>query len=1195
MDIRKKQNSFSSKVGLGFSMLGLIFIAALVISLYKLKGIEQSYRYVHEINQNLFSKDEILNAANNSDKLNEAAKIIEDTKKSIISIINTSRSNVHELWMTIWGFLVIGLFLFALFGIILTKSITRPLNTLVKTTKQLAKGKIQQKFSISGNLEFEMLSEALNELIDTLQEIANVTEKMAEGDYSQRVRLKSEEDILAITVNQMLDNFNNIVEQANAIAKGDYSLDVSPRSHNDLLGTSLNNMTLTLRKNALLNQEERWLKDGLAELASVISGHSDLATLCSKAISMITRYLDAAVGAVFVYNKKSQVLKLYGSFAFTERQSLANKFKLGEGIIGQVALEKQAIILRSSETEECLIKTGVSQQTPKAIYTFPIVYESELIAVIELASCTDFNKQKKLFSERMVGILAAQIKAAQQQSLTEKLLQESELLTTQLTKQQEAMQKSNIELERQTNVLKESELQLKQKDEQQQAINAKLAERTKELEKQKKEVEEKNIAIKKTSRELKEKANELEKASAYKSEFLANMSHELRTPLNSLLILASLLADNEEGNLSEEQVEYAQIIAKSGKDLLTLINDILDLAKVEAGKIELVHNDIKLKDFVDTIDRDFGHVAEQKGIGLITQLNPDLPVAIHSDDHRILQIIRNLISNAIKFTEAGDVRFTIGRPDPTLKFKKKKLDLAKTIAMSVTDTGIGIPEDKQDLVFKSFQQADGTTSRQYGGTGLGLSISSQLAELLGGEIVLTSTYGSGSTFTLCIPETPTLDKEYQHQKTTEIIKKIDERIKKDPEKKHSVEKHEQSILIIEDNKSFADIVINLCEKKGYRCLHADTGESGFQYALEYQPQGILLDLGLPDIDGLTLLEQLKSNKKTQHIPVQILSASDVNQTALEKGAIGFLTKPISPEELDKAIQHIEELDQRNIKSLLIVEDDKNMASTLKHLLKNKNMMITNAYNGQEALEAMNKSSFDCIILDLGLPDMTGKQLLEEYNKTEHDNQPSIIIHTGRELSQEERASLNNYADSIILKGSQSSGEQLLKILQTSMSHGVHHIVEKKITSELKKSITEVKTIKPVQKLIAQGNSVGKKDKTILIVDDDMRNTFALSKAVGAKGYNILLAGNGEKAIEALEKNHNIHLVLMDIMMPVMDGYEAMVKIRTYPEFKELPIIALTAKAMTGDRERCIEAGASDFLSKPIDLPTLLAMIEQWIK
>ncbi len=1282
MGLRRKENSLAFKVGLGFGLVGLVLIGAVLITIWQVQQVEKRTTQLIELRspataagmqlldglnastialQNwLLTGDERykderdiawsnsiqpsltklnqLSAqwtnSNNLERLNqitaelgrlkkaqdkiEALQLTNASKPQIREILNNQsvpasaniktqlteivasqrdrvmggiqefKQQIDQLLYTDWALLIIGVILCSMLALILTKSLTKPVYRLVEIAKSLAKGDLDQEINITETSEFEQLSAALTEMVHTFQDIAKVTERMAMGDYSHRVNIKSEDDRLAITVNQMLENFTQIVDQANAIAEGDYSSDVKPRSDADTLGNALQNMTVTLRNNKTHNDEQNWLKDGLAQLAAELTDTRDLPTLCNRAISTITRYLDAGTGAIYVYDAEPEALKLLGSYAYTERDALASEFNIGEGIIGQVALEKQAILLKNVKPNDCVITTGTSQTTPSSIYAIPIIDEDVLIGVMEIAATTQINQLQMLYIEQLTPILANQIQTLQQQTLTEKLYSESKLLTEKLQAQQEELRAANEELEQQTQILKASEEELRLKDEQQRAINTKLEERTKELETQKSEIESKNIAINKARDELEAKAQELERASQYKSEFLANMSHELRTPLNSLLILAKLFADNVDDNLSEDQVESAQIMLKSGQDLLTLINDILDLAKVEAGKIELNIHETMIQEFLKSADINFSHVAEDKHISFVTELGENVPEMMYTDDHRVSQIIRNLISNAIKFTEVGEVRFKICRPPENKVFKRNSLTPESTIAFIVSDTGIGIPEEKQKLVFESFQQADGTTSRQYGGTGLGLSISTELANLLGGEIDLESEAGKGSKFILYLPvkdgdasyspppieNTETIVSQNSPKPST--AKSVEASII--PDDRKEINADDKSLLIVEDDPQFTKILLTICRKKGYKCLHAADGESGLLLAETYNPSGILLDISLPGMDGLSMLDKLKSQAQTSNIPVHIISAVDKCSTAIKKGAIGYLTKPVSRDQLETAINKIQGVEQSTIKDLLIIEDDTSQLDAMKKLLNSNEVNITGVTTGEEALTLLNQQKFDCIILDLGLPDMSGQELLERYHANCGDHHPSIIIHTGKTLSADESERLNQYVDSIIIKGGAASADRLAE--ET-------HLFLHRIEAELPDLAEEKPRTQHNPETVIEG-------KTVLVVDDDMRNTFALAKTLKSKGLNIVMAANGEKGIESLEQNPDIDIVLMDIMMPVMDGYEAMTEIRKRKEFEQLPIIALTAKAMSDDREKCIQAGASDFLSKPLDIDKLISMLRAWL-
>lgn len=1102
------------------------------------------------------------------------------------------RTNIEQLLVTDWFFLTLGILLCSILGVIITKSITGPIYNMVEITKSIAKGDLDQKVEITGTIEFEQLSKALNDMVNTFKDISNVTKDMAMGDYSHRVEVKSDKDLLAKSVNQMLENYSQIVSQADKIATGDYSSDIKPRSERDKLGQAILNMTDTLRKNKIKNKANNWLKDGIAQLSKNIAGTQDISALCSNAATEITRYLNAGIGVIYLFDKKQQKLILYGSHAFVKRSSLGSKFDIGEGIIGQVAFEGKPILITNPKPNERVINTGTADITPANIYAFPIFYEKDLIGVMEISSQHELSELDFNYLEQVSPIVATQIQSAQQQTLTEKLLKESKSLTEKLQTQQEELKSTNEELEQQTQILKASEEELRLKDEEQRAINKQLEERTFELENQKHEVERKTLDIQKARDALKLKAEELERASQYKSEFLANMSHELRTPLNSLLILAKMLADNEEGNLYEDQIESAKIMLKSGQDLLTLINDILDLAKVESGKLELHCNNVKLQNFVDTVKDSFSHVAEEKEIKFTTEIAPGLPEYIYTDEQRVGQIIRNLISNAIKFTEKGYVKFSISRPEKNKIFTRSTLIHPNIIAFRVEDTGIGIAEDKQRLVFESFAQADGTTSRKYGGTGLGLSISTELTNLLKGEIDLESVEGQGSIFTLYLPEEKVLGdtEDYVESTEQEVIKETDipEVVKvSEPngldDDRNIISKKDSTLLIVEDDLEFSTILMNICRKKGFKVLHSVNAEDGLELVRQFKPKGILLDIGLPGMDGLTMLDQLKSTDSSKNIPVHILSASDIGKKEVPHGAIGYLMKPINQDQLETAINKIKEHAKTAITDLLIVEDNEEMLHAMTKLLKEQNVNITGVRTGQEALQHMNDKHYDCVILDLGLPDISGQEVLKQYHQKKHKDQPAIIIHTGKKLSMSESEQLTGYADSIILKSGLASMERLIEETQSFL-----HRVEQ--------DIPKLNPIKSTKQPVAKETNIKPefKNKKILLVDDDMRNTFALSKSLRYRGLNIVMAANGKTAIETLKNQPDIDLVLMDIMMPIMDGYTAMQEIRKNPAWQDLPMIALTAKVMKGDQEKCLEAGASDFIAKPLDVDQLIAMLEKWL-
>jgi len=759
---------------------------------------------------------------------------------------------------------------------------------------------------------------------------------------------------------------------------------------------------------------------------------------------------------------------------------------------------------------------------------------------------------------------------------------------------------ANEELEEQTKALKKSEQELQAQQEELRVINEELEEKTKSLEIQKKDVLDKNMELEVARANIEQKAKELEISSKYKSEFLANMSHELRTPLNSLLILSRDLADNTKENLEEEQVESAEIIYKSGNDLLVLINEILDLSKIESGKMSLNLENIDLQDIGSNMNMQFRHVAEEKGLQFKVNIHEDAPQSILTDQQRMEQVLKNLLSNAMKFTHHGGITIDFKNPDETLKINREDLKKESSLAISITDTGIGIPKDKQLAIFEAFQQVDGSTSRKYGGTGLGLSISRELSKLLGGEIHLTSEVNKGSVFTLIVPVELNSENEElrekveitraenkarfnnqqkvkQPEKTPQNIQTNDlpeENVKDDRE---DLNPDDRKILIIEDDKNFAQILKKQSREKGFKTLIALSGETGLTLARKYIPDAIILDLKLPGIDGMDVLDVLKDDPKTRHIPVHMMSAYEETIDAFKKGAIGYLMKPPKSEELEQVFTKLEDYIQRKMKDLLLVEDDENMRKSIKTVIGEGDVKITAVGSGSDAIAKLEKGHFDCLVLDLGLPDMTGFELLKALDEHETISVPPVIVYTGKELTREENETLQKYTNTIIIKGVKSE-ERLLD--ETALF--LHRVVDN-MPQRQKKMITN---LHDKDSLFT--------DKKILVVDDDMRNVFALSKILTGKGMKVSKAVNGKMALEVIEKEGNFDLVLLDIMMPEMDGYETTKRLREMPKFRNLPVIALTAKAMKDDRQKCIDAGANDYLAKPVNVDKLLSLMRVWL-
>lgn len=973
-----------------------------------------------------------------------------------------------------------------------------------------------------------------------------------------------------------LEEEKNTHEQARlalAIAKGDYSQDVLPRHAHDELGLALHNMSVALRNNHKKVEEQNWLKTGQHKLDEALRGDPDTETLASSVITEIATRLEAPLGAFYIADADDQgTLSLFGSYAFSARKNLSNHFKPGEGLVGQAAREKKPILLKNVPEDYIKISSQLGECTPRFICVIPFMYEGRVRGVIEIGTLHEVSTLQLEYLCDACETLGQAIESAQRKALVTTTLKASQILTQELQTQQEELKTANEELEEQTRALQQSEEELKTQQEELQVTNEELEEKTEHLEFQKQ-------ALTKASTALEEKAIELARSSKYKSEFLANMSHELRTPLNSLLILAGSLAENEKGNLNEDEVESAEMIHSSGKELLSLINEILDLSKIEAGQMDLHIEQVPIQDLAMDVTRGFKHVFEGKKVQFDVVVEDGSANEISSDRKRIGQILKNLLSNAAKFTAKGGV---------TVTFSPDMLDRTPALSIAVKDTGTGIPKDKQELIFEAFRQADGSTVRKYGGTGLGLSISRELTRILGGKIRLQSEEGKGSVFTLLLPLKSAENPPEPQRRPASPLKTLQPHsvpsIEKDiPEfglvadDRDALDKSDAVILVIEDDSKFAGILRDQCHAKDLKCLIASSGEEGIHLAEECLPKAVILDLKLPGINGWAVLDHLKNNVDTRHIPVHIMSADDPTQDALKSGAIGFIRKPMEKQDIDDAFGRIEDVLQRKMKDLLVIEDDDTLRQAILQLIGNGDVHGVGTGTGQQALDMLKSKKYDCIILDLNLPDMSGFELLEAADANEEIVLPPVIVYTGRELTREEEARLINYSDSIIVKGVQSR-ERLFDEASLFLHRMVENMPEKK------------------RQMIANLHESDQmfKDKTVLIVDDDMRNLFALAKTLAVKNIKTIKAQDGKKALDALQAHSDVDLVLMDIMMPVMDGYETIKRIREQKQFHKLPIIALTAKAMKDDRRKCLEAGADDYLSKPVEMDRLLSMMRVWM-
>jgi CheY-like chemotaxis protein/signal transduction histidine kinase/HAMP domain-containing protein len=977
------------------------------------------------------------------------------------------------------------------------------------------------------------------------------------------------------------------------------------------LGLALNNMAEKLR-------ELDWINSGKESLDNQLRGDLQLSDLSNLFISFFSKHMNAQLGALYLLDQDILVLK--SSYSFTDRQGNFNQIRLGEGMVGQAALEKEILIFSGVVQNAPVLNYGVGEVTPSHFMAIPLAVDEHLLGVVLLGSITPFSALQKTFVREVIGSAAILFNAANarleisslleqaqhhQESLSKsnhKLKQQTEALILSeqaLQTQQEELRVTNEELEEQTKVLKESETELQAQQEELRVTNEELEERTKALESQQIEMQGKNDQLYSAQQIVEEKAKELEISSKYKSEFLANMSHELRTPLNSILILSQLFANNKDNNLTNKQIESANAINSSGADLLSLINEILDLSKVEAGKVDLHIEDVSFTAIESDISRLYQDMAADKGVDFQINLADNLPDTIRTDSQRLQQVLRNLLTNAFKFTHEGAVTLDIARPSAEIA-KKLHMPLHNLVAFSVKDDGIGIKKEQHLAIFQAFQQADGSTSRNYGGTGLGLSISKELTHLLGGSIELQSEEGKGCTFTVFLPleyqakgasaeNVPKLLAPKIHESRTSNSEAAVISVAADiPKIASYVEDDRQSIisdpapedktlLIIEDDRAFAGVMRDFGRERGFKCIVAETGETGLHFADYYKPSAIILDIGLPGIDGWTVMERLKENPSLRHIPVHFMSASDNNLEAMRMGAIGYLTKPVDIKKLDKAFANIEGIISKSVKRLLIVEDDDIQRASIKQLIGEDDLDIVAVSTGKQALDELERNRYDCMILDLGLEDISGFELLEAIRRSETAARVPIIVYTGRDLTAAEEKELNRYAESIIIKGVKSP-ERLLDESALFL-----HRIEANLPAEQRRILKAVHNKESVLS--------GKK---VLLVDDDMRNVFALSSILEDKGMDITIARDGMECLVKLTENPDVDIVLMDIMMPKMDGYEAMQQIRMQRKHNNLPIIALTAKAMKGDRSKCIEAGASDYLTKPIDSEKLLSMIRVWL-
>jgi HAMP domain-containing protein/CheY-like chemotaxis protein/signal transduction histidine kinase len=1060
---------------------------------------------------------------------------------------------------------------------VMAANLTEQVRGIVKVVTAVANGELTQKLTVNAKGEVAALAETINNMTDTLATFADQVTTVAR-EVGVEGRLGGQANVpgaagtwkdLTGNVNLLADNLTNqvraIAEVATAVTKGDLTRSIQVEASGEVadLKDNLNTMIDNLRLTTDRNTEQDWLKTNLARFTGMLQGQRDLTTVGRMLLSELAPLVSAQQGVIYqMGSEESAEMVLLSAFAGDGEDGHLRRLKIGEGLVGQCASEKRRMLISELPANTISIRSGLFEAVPRNVIVLPVLFEDRVKAVIELATLGNFTTSHLAFLEQLtasIGIVLNSIEATMQ---TEGLLKQSQQLATELQMQQRELQQTNEQ----------------------------LAQKAQQLAEQNVEVERKNQEIEQARRALEEKAKELALTSKYKSEFLANMSHELRTPLNSILVLGQQLTDNPDGNLTPKQVEFARTIHGAGTDLLNLITDILDLSKIESGTVSVEAEEVFFASLLDAVGRPFRHEAENRRLNFEVQTDPHLARSVVTDSKRLQQVLKNLLSNAFKFTEVGGVRMSVSLARSGWSEDHPILgNAASVVSFEVSDSGIGIPFEKQRIIFEAFQQADAGTSRKYGGTGLGLAISRELASLLGGEIQLRSAPGRGSTFTLYLPQTyvgpstssaaaadARLQSSFVPAKSS-VTGLPEHPVEKIADDRENLQPDDAILLIVEDDAHYARVLCDLSRDKGFKVLVATRGAEALALAQEYHPTAVSLDVFLPDMLGWTVLNHLKQDPATRHIPVQMLTLDEDRHHGLARGAFAFVTKPTTPEGLETAIARIKEYSAPRRKRLLVVEDNLAEQLSIKELLGYDDIDVTVVATGAEAIEAVNEQAFDCVVLDLRLPDISGFDVLERFRDTPSLGDLPVIVFTGKELSPDEDARLHSLARSVVVKGVESP-ERLLD--ETALF--LHRVV----------GDLPVEKQRLLDRLHHSDDAlVGKK---VLVVDDDVRNIFALSSVIERRGMTVITAGTGREAIAKLESTPDVSIVLMDIMMPEMDGYETMQVIRQNASFRRLPIIALTAKAMKGDREKCLEAGASEYLAKPVNTEQLLSSLRMWL-
>jgi HAMP domain-containing protein/signal transduction histidine kinase/CheY-like chemotaxis protein len=1114
-------------------------------------------------------------------------------------------------------------------------NLTTQVRGIAKVVTSVANGDLKRKLVLETKGEIAELADTINEMIDTLATFADQVTTVArevgiEGKLGGQANVPGAAGIwrdLTNNVNRLAANLTTqvraIAEVATAVTKGDLTRSIAVEAQGELaaLKDTINEMIGNLKETTRKNTEQDWLKTNIARFTGMLQGQRDLLTVSKRVLSEVAPLVHAQHGVFYVNDSGNgePVMKLMASYAFRERKNLSSTFKPGEGLVGQAVLEKERILLTNVPPDYVKIGSGLGESSPANVVVLPVLYEGAVKAVMELASFGRFSETHLAFLEQLTESMGIVLNTIEANMRTEQLLKQSQALAEELQTRQKELTEGNQRLEEQARTLQASEELLRRQREELQNTNAELQQKARELAEQNAEVERKNRDVERSRQALETKAEQLALTSRYKSEFLANMSHELRTPLNSLLILAQMLAENADGALSPKQVQAAETIYQSGTELLALINDILDLSKIESGTMGVDLEQVFVSDLQDYCLRAFGHVAEGKGLEFKMEIERGAPKTIYSDPKRLQQILKNLISNAIKFTDTGGVTVRVAAAESGWSPTSTTLNAAEQVlAISVIDTGIGISEDQQQIVFEPFRQADGTSSRKYSGTGLGLSISRDLTHLLGGELRLSSEPGKGSTFTLFIPkefvesaarppriQPPVSPEPAREQRRPRVAAEsafvtaalglsetrsaaldagaADARVQaaamrpiEVEDDRSDIQPGDRVLLIVEDDPTFARILVGLARENGFKTIVALWGDRGLTLARELKPDAITLDIRLPDMAGWTILDKLKHDPSTRHIPVHVVSIDEDRRRGLGLGAETYLEKAHGRDALVAIFQRIRESVEQPQRSLLIVEPDGELREQWREVLDGGDVRTAFVDTATAALEALDGNGFNCIVLDARLPDQNVFELVRRIQQRPKGREIPIVIYIANGLTPPEEAELNELARTSVVLGVRSP-DRLLE--ETSV---FLHRVETLMPEEARKRLAGV----PRDLALAGG--------TVLVIDDDVRNIFALTSVLERHRLKVLHAESGRAGLEMLQENPDIDVVLMDVMMPEMDGYEATRRIRQMPEFRHLPVIALTAKAMKGDREKCIESGASDYITKPVNIEELIWMLRAWI-